>query len=185
MAAQVTAPAPLDLFHDMRWISVFHDSWAVFALELVAVLVLRSVWAAWIVQRSWPNSAPPGMIPAARRATVFYAISMVLFEPWVVLLFGLAFSHLSFLFFAAIPPALAIAAILHRGAASRASGLRTGWRPTWRSVAWILGSFVWLTLAGAIVQSAVWPVAILAAAGAGLLNARAAYGVVQDIALGR
>src|SRR5882762_6840168 len=77
MAAQVTAPAPLDLFHDMRWISVFHDSWVVFALELLAVLVLRSLWAAWIVQRSWPTETPPGMGPAARRATFFYALSMV------------------------------------------------------------------------------------------------------------
>jgi hypothetical protein len=184
LAAQVTAPAPLDLFHDMRWISVFHNSWLVFAGELVAVVLLRSLWAAWIVQRSWPGPDPPGMIPASRRATVFYALSMVLFVPWVVLLFGLAFSHLSFLFFAAIPPAIAIAAIVHRGAASRAAGARFGGRPTWRSVAWILGSFVWLTAAGAVVEAAPIPVALFAAGAAGLLNARAAYGVVQDIALG-
>src|SRR5438270_772142 len=49
MAAQVTAPAPLDLFHDMRWISVFHDSWVVFGLEIMAVLVLRILWAVWPV----------------------------------------------------------------------------------------------------------------------------------------
>src|SRR5207237_1897220 len=140
--------------------SVFHDSWLTLGLELAAVVVLRSLWMAWVVGRAWPDEAgpAPSMAGAARRAVLFYAVAMVLFVPWVVLLFGMAFSHLSFLFFAALPPALAIAAILHRGAASRASGLRTGWRPTWRSVAWILGSFVWLTLAGAIVQSAVWPV---------------------------
>src|SRR5438874_9124074 len=86
LSAQVTAPAPLDLFHDMRWISVFHNSWLVFAAELVAVLVLRSIWVAWIVQRSWPAGGAPGMLPAARRATLFYALSMVLFVPWVVLL---------------------------------------------------------------------------------------------------
>src|SRR5438105_10658450 len=79
LAAQVTAPAPLDLFHDMRWISVFHNSWVVFAAELVAVLILRSVWAAWIVQRSWPGPTPPGMLPASRRASLFYALSMILF----------------------------------------------------------------------------------------------------------
>jgi hypothetical protein len=185
LAAQVTAPAPLDLFHDMRWISVFHNSWLVFAAELLAVLVLRSVWVAWVVQRSWPVPDPPGMLPASRRASVFYALSMVLFVPWVVLLFGLAFSHLSFLFFAAIPPAIAIAAIVHRGAASRAAGSRWGTRPTWRSVAWILASFIWLTAAGAVIQSAPILLALGAAGAAGLLNARAAFGVVQDIALGR
>src|SRR5207249_379860 len=129
LAAQVTAPPPLDLFHDLRWISVFHDSWLTLGLELGAVLLLRSLWIAWVVQRAWPKPDVPAMAPAARRASVFYALSMVLFVPWVILLFGLAFSHLSFLFFAAIPPALAIAAVMHRGAASRTAGLRLGSRP--------------------------------------------------------
>jgi hypothetical protein len=125
------------------------------------------------------------MAAAARRAVLFYALAMVLFVPWVVLLFGMAFSHLSFLFFAALPPALAIAAILHRGAVSRTSGRRVGWRPTWRSAAWVLGAFVWLTLAGGVAANAPIALALLAAAIAGLLNARALYGVVQDVALVR
>ncbi|MFN2545619.1 MAG: esterase/lipase family protein [Actinomycetota bacterium] len=184
LAPQITAPPPLDLFHDLRWISVFHNSWVALALELLGVIALRSVWMAWVVHHAWPEGEPaPAMRPAARRASFFYALSTLLFVPWVVLLFGLAFSHLSFLFFAAIPPALAIAAIVHRGAASRAAGARLGWRPTWRSLAWILGSFVWLTISGAVVTTASAPVALAAAAAAGLLNARAAYGVVQDIAL--
>src|SRR5205823_14176263 len=78
---------------------------------------------------------------------------------------------------------LAIAAVVHRGAATRTAG-RRGWRPTWRSLAWVLSSFVWLTAAGAVIQSAPIGVALIAAAIAGLLNARAAYGLVQDIALG-
>src|SRR5439155_20081393 len=114
LGPQATAPPGLDVFHDMRWVSVFHDSWFLFAVELVAVVVLRSLWMAWVVQRAWPREAgpSPAMAAAARRAVLFYALAMVLFVPWVVLLFGMAFSHLSFLFFAALPPALAIAAIL-------------------------------------------------------------------------
>src|SRR5437870_10382360 len=54
LAAQVTAPPPLDLFHALRWVSVFHDSWLTFALELVGILLLRSVWMARVVQRAWP-----------------------------------------------------------------------------------------------------------------------------------
>jgi len=37
LGPQITAPPPFDLFHDLRWISVYHDSWVVLALELVAV----------------------------------------------------------------------------------------------------------------------------------------------------
>ena len=187
LGPQATAPPGLDVFHDMRWVSVFHNSWLTFGLELAAVVVLRSLWMAWVVRMSWPDSAgpPPALFSAARRAVLFYALAMVLFVPWVVLLFGMAFSHLSFLFFAALPPALAIAAILHRGAIARTSGRRIGWRPTWRSVGWILASFVWLTLAGGIAGGGALPLALLAAAIAGLLNARALYGVVQDVTLGR
>ena len=58
LGPQVTAPPPLDLFHDLRWISVFHDTWVVLAFELVAVVVLRSLWVAWMVP------APPTMSPA-------------------------------------------------------------------------------------------------------------------------
>jgi hypothetical protein len=185
LAPQVTAPPPLDLFHDLRWVSVFHNSWVTLGLELAGVILLRSLWIASVVRAAWPREAgtPPARLPAARRASCFYALSTLLFLPWVVLLFGLAFSHISFLFFAALPPALATAAILHRGAASRAAGAHFGWRPSWRSLAWIGAAFVWLTVAGAVTQSAPIELALLGAAAAGLLNARAAYGVVRDIAL--
>jgi hypothetical protein len=187
LGPQATAPPPLDVFHDLRWVSVFHNSWSTFGLELAAVLVLRSLWMAYVVQHAWPTDIgdAPAMGGATRRAVLFYALAMVLFVPWVVLLFGMAFSHLSFLFFAALPPALAIAAILHRGAIARTTGGRIGWRPTWSSVGWILTAFVWLTLAGGVAGSSSLVLALLAAAIAGLLNARALFGVVQDVALGR
>ena len=49
LAAQVTAPAPLDLFHDMRWIAVFHNSWLAFAAELVVVLIRRLLQSSQLV----------------------------------------------------------------------------------------------------------------------------------------
>lgn len=185
LAPQVTAPPPLDLFHDLRWVAVYHNSWFTLAAELVAVLLLRSLWVAWVVQRSWPDRTVPPMTAAIRRVAVYYAIAGVLFAPWVVLLFGLALSHLSFLFFAALPPALALAAIIHRGAASHAAGQWWWWRPSWRGILWILAAFVWLTAAGAVVTSASLPVAVLVSALAGLANARAWYGMVQAVALPR
>jgi hypothetical protein len=184
LAPQVTAPPPFDLFHDLRWISVFHNSWWTLAVELLGVLFLRSLWMAWVVQRAWPRSELPPMRGAALRVSLYYVGATVLFIPWVVILFGLAFSHLSFLFFGAIPPAVALAAVIGRGAASQAAGYLWAWRPSWRSLAWVLASFVWLTMSGAVTSTAPTPVALLAAGGAGLLNARALFGVVQDIALG-
>src|SRR5919204_621586 len=182
LGPQVTAPPPLDLFHDLRWISVFHDSWFVLALELLAVLVLRSLWVAWMVQRAWPAEGFPAMHASIRRVAVFYAVAIVLLTPWVVLLFAQALVHVSFLFFAALPPAIALAVVLHRGAASQAAGRWWVWRPTWRSVAWVIGAFFWLTAAGAVTGTAPLPLALLAAAAAGLANARSWYGVVTDIA---
>src|SRR5438093_576549 len=58
LGAQASAPPPLDLFHDLRWVSVFHNSWWLFGVELAAVLLVRSAWIAWVVRRSWPESAP-------------------------------------------------------------------------------------------------------------------------------
>jgi hypothetical protein len=182
LGPQVTAPPPLDLFHDLRWISVFHDSWIILALELVAVVVLRSLWVGWMVQRAWPREGFPAMHVSLRRVAVFYAIAIVLLTPWVVLLFAQALVHVSFLFFAALPPAIALAVVLHRGAASQAAGKWWVWRPTWRSVAWVIGAFFWLTAAGAVTGTAPLPLALLAAAAAGLANARSWYGVVNDIA---
>ena len=187
LAPQVTAPPPLDLFHDLRWISVFHNSWVALGLELAVMVLLRGLWVAWAVHESWPSSrtaaAPLPTLPAsARRVALFYSIAIVLFVPWVIVLAGQAISHVSFLFFAALPPALAIAAVLPRGAASHATGKLWAWRPTWRSAGWVLASFLWLSAAGAVTATAPLPLAVLAAGAAGLANGRAWFGIVRDIA---
>lgn len=182
MAAQITAPAPLDLFHDLRWISVYHNSWPILALQILAVLFLRGLWAAWVVQRSWPERDAPAMGTAAWRAGIYLVVASLLLLPFVVLLFGLAVTHLSFLYFAAIPPVLAIALAIHTGAASQAAGDWWRWRPTLPGLAWMAASFVWLTVAGATARVAPLPLAALVAAAAGLANARAWYGIVQSVA---
>src|SRR6266511_2032207 len=182
LGPQVTAPPPLDLFHDLRWISVFHDSWISLALELLAVVVLRSLWVAWAVQRSWPSGGAARLPASARRVAGFYAVAIVLLVPWVIVLAGQAITHVSFLFFAALPPALAIAAVIHRGAASHAAGRLWAWRPTWRSVGRVLAAFLWLAAAGGVTATAPLPLAAFAAVLAGLANARAWFGVVRDIA---
>ena len=181
LGPQITAPPPLDLLHDLRWVATYHDSWLSLGLELAAILGLRSLYAAWIVRRAWrqgPGSAA-SFVLAAGRALVFYATASVLLWPWIALLFGGAISHLSYLYFAALPPALAVAVVLHRGALSR-PGQTWWWRPTRRTAAWEAGSLVWLTAAGALISSTPAPVALVAAAVAGALNARAVEAIAAS-----
>ena len=122
LGPQVSAPPPFDLFHDLRWISVYHLSWWMLGLELGVALALRSLYVAWFVQRAWPGPNPPSMPKAFVRALSFYAIASVLLLPWVVLLFALAVSKVSYFFFVARPPALLLALVIHRGAMTQAAG---------------------------------------------------------------
>ena len=62
LAPQVAAPAPYGVFHDVRWLLVYHRSWPAFALEGIAVLAARSLLTASFVRAAWPSeSSRPGM----------------------------------------------------------------------------------------------------------------------------
>lgn len=183
LGPQVSAPPPFDLFHDLRWISVYHLSWWMLGLELGAVLVLRSLYMAWFVQRAWPNHDRPPMPIAFVRVLTFYAVAALLLLPWVALLFALAVSKISYFFFVAVPPALLLALLIHRGAMTHAAGQWWRWTPTLRSVGWLGAAFAWLTVSGGIVSETPLAVGLLAAAGAGALNALADRSIVRRIAL--
>jgi hypothetical protein len=77
-------PAAAGLLHDLRWVATYHDSWLSLGLELVAVLALRSLYAAWMVRRAGPpgRGAAPSFVLAAGRALVFYTTALGLFSPW-------------------------------------------------------------------------------------------------------
>jgi hypothetical protein len=122
------------------------------------------------------------MAKAFSRALVFYAVATVLLVPFVILLFGLAIVHLSYLFFAALPPVLLIALVIHRGALSQAAGHWWRWQPSGSSVAWVAASVLWLSALGAVITVAPRPLALAAAGVAGLLTARADAGLVAGIA---
>lgn len=181
LGPQVTAPAPIALFHDLRWVSVYHNSWWSLGVELTAVVILRSAYSAWVAVQSWPGEGRPALHRAFLRAAPFYAIASIVLFTWVALLFGLAITHVSYLFFVAFPGALAMIFILHRGASSQAAGWWWRWAPSLVSAGWIAASLAWLTAAGAVISIAPLWAGALAAAGAGLLNARADFGIVRDL----
>ncbi|HEX5265580.1 MAG TPA: hypothetical protein VFW24_02315, partial [Acidimicrobiales bacterium] len=107
MAPQVVAPAPFGVFHDLRWLVVYHRSLPAFFVELVVLLLFRSALDTLLVREAWPADQPrPPFLRAWSRTLLFTIVAAILLAPWVVLLFGLAVVSLSWLFFSAIPPVL-------------------------------------------------------------------------------
>ena len=69
LAGQVTAVAPLALFHDLRWIYGYDPSWAGFAVLLAAVLGIRSALNTSLAWLAWPRNVPrPGLADLFRSA---------------------------------------------------------------------------------------------------------------------
>ena len=144
LAGQVTAPGPFGVFHDLRWLFVFHDSVAGFVACLLLLIAFRSLLTALLVRSAWPGP-PPGFRRLLGYALVSTLVAAVFLSPWVTLLFGAAVVPLSWLFFGALPPALATILILHH------MGIDGGWwrrLPPVRSAAWMGLSF--LALAGVL-----------------------------------
>jgi hypothetical protein len=176
MAPQVVAPAPFGVFHDLRWLVVYHRSLPAFFLELAALLVFRSALDALLVREAWPAGMDrPSYLRAWSRTLVFTVVAAILLAPWVVLLFGLAVVSLSWLFFAAVPPVLAVALLTNGGAVST-----DWWRRTvpLRAVGWIALTFVVMSACGGLVSHDRGGWAVPVAAAGGLFNAWAWNGVV-------
>jgi hypothetical protein len=179
LAPQASAPAPFGVFHDLRWLLVFHSSWFAFALELAALIAVRSTITAMLVRAAWPIGRPPPPLRSlAIGSVVFTVVSIVLLLPFAALLLGMAVVSLSWLFFIAVPATVAVAALVHHGVV-----LPTWWRerPPSRTVAWVLLSFVVLTLASACIVLAPLPLRPFAVAAAGLFNAWAWHSIVHTL----
>jgi len=169
LAAQVSAPTPLDLFHDLRWLAVYTPGWVIAGAALVSLLALRTVATAAIVGWAWPRDAVrPARRERLRRAVVATGILVVVLVPWVVLSFAAAVFSLSYPWIVAIPVVVMVSLVVH-GAAVRRDWWRV--RPprrALRAVALAIGS---LTVLGAAVAAGPawlrWPAALVA----GALNA--------------
>jgi hypothetical protein len=180
LAGQATALGPFGVFHDLRWLFVFHASVLSFALGLVALLVLRALLLTVLVRLAWPGS-PPSWRSVFGGAFAATGAAVILLSPWVTLLFGAALLPLSWVFFAAVPPALATIVVLHHGGIDR-----DWWRrlPPARSAAWIGLSFVALSLAALAASGQPAALAFPATAVAGLFNAWAWHRSVRAIVTG-
>jgi hypothetical protein len=175
VAPQVTALPSLAAYHDLRWLFTDSQSWPWFAGLVAAVLVARTVLDAALLRLAWPRGVPA---PAPGRALASSAgltlLAWLMLTPAATLAFGAAVLPFSWPFLAAFPIMLGIVAALSHG------GILTAWwrrLPPLRAVLWLLGSFATATAAAAVITHVSGAAALLVAAAAGLVNARAWYGL--------
>ena len=165
---QVSAPAPFDLFHDLRWLVVYHESWFGFAFELLAILAVRTALLTVVVRGAWPHDvAPERVAVTARRNAIFVVFVTLLLAPWVGLMFAMAVVSLSWLFFVAVPVVLMLAVLVAGGVVSG-----TWWRGTisWRVVAVVAAAFVVVSVFGSLLTVCPPVLWVPMAAVAGLVN---------------
>jgi hypothetical protein len=179
LAPQVNAPAPFGVFHDLRWLIVFHNSWPGFLAEAAAVLFARGLLTALTVREAWPDDLPrPSPRVLLTRSLGFTFLAALLLMPWTILLFGLAVVSVSWLFFAAVPTVLLLALLVHHGA------ITSGWwrrAPTPRALGWIALTFVVLTVAAGITAVSPRELWVPIAALTGVFNAWAWFGMVHAV----
>jgi len=175
VAPQVTALPSLAAYHDLRWLFTDTQSWLWFGGLVAAVLITRAALDVTMLRLAWPRGLPA---PRVSRAFVSCAaltmLAWVLLSPAATLAFGVAVLPFSWPFLAAFPIMLGIVAALSHG------GLITAWwrrLPPLRAVLWLLGSFAAATVASAVITHLATAEALAVAALAGLINARAWYGL--------
>jgi len=166
LAPQVAAPAPFGVFHDLRWLLVYHPSWIVFVIGAIALVVARAALDRALVRAAWPRDLPaPGArehLVHAVRFTALVAGALLLFA---VLSFALAVTSLSWLFFVAVPVLVMVALLVHHGEV-----LGSWWRdpPTRTTVVTVLWLFALLSAAGAVLSAVPRALAPIVAAAAGV-----------------
>lgn len=179
LAGQVTAVAPLTLFHDLRWMYGYDRSWAGFALLLAAVLGVRSALNTALARLAWPRNVPvPGLGDMFRAATGLTAVACLLLSPVAAMALGVAILPFSWPFLATVPVMLLVSLPLSHGGI-----LGSWWRtlPPPRAMSWLLADFATLSVVAAVIGRLPVGAAIGVCGLAGVANARAWFGVTRAV----
>jgi hypothetical protein len=177
VAPQVTALPSVAAYHDLRWLFTDSQSWLWFAGLVAALLIIRSALDVTLLRLAWPQGLPgPSLVRSFASCAGLTALAWLLLTPAATLAFGVAVIPFSWPFLAAFPIMLGIVFALSHGGAFPA-----WWRrlPPVRAVAWLLGSFIALTAAGAVIAHLPTAGALPVIAAAGLVNARAWYAIAR------
>ncbi len=182
LAPQVTALPPLAAYHDLRWLFAFDQSWLGFTAVLVLLVLARAAVDAVLIQLAWPRQADPGApgLPKPRFMTsvgscaVLTVLVGVMLSPVVTLMFGVALLPFSWPYLAAVPILLGTTVALSQGGVGQA-----WWRrlPPVRTAAWVVVTFLILSLASALMAHLDTPGIVAVAGLAGVVDARAWYGL--------
>ena len=182
LAPQVTALPPLAVYHDLRWLFAFNQSWLGFTGVLVVLVLARSAVDAVLVRLAWPR-APGRDVPAAPRprflasvvsCAVLTVLVALVMSPVVTLMFGVALLPFSWPYLAAVPILLGTAVALSQGGVGQA-----WWRrlPPLGTAAWLIATFGVLSLASVLMAHLDMAGMVAVAGLAGVVNARAWYGL--------
>jgi hypothetical protein len=186
LAPQVTALPPLAAYHDLRWLFAFNQPWLGFTGSLVLLVLARSAVDAVLVMLAWPRETEPGIprprfLPSLLSCAVLTVLVGLVMSPVVTLMFGVALLPFSWPYLAAVLILLGTAVALSQGGVGQA-----WWRrlPPARTAAWVIATFGVLSLASALMTHLDTPGIVAVAGLAGIIDARAWYGLTAAAARG-
>src|SRR5215475_14098358 len=80
---QASALRPFATLHDLRWVLVYHNTWASFVGESAAAIVERGLFASAAVALAWPMDLPrPPALRLIGRNLAATALIGALLSPW-------------------------------------------------------------------------------------------------------
>jgi hypothetical protein len=179
LSPEVTALAPLAVFHDLRWLFGLGGTWPRFMLTLLAVVAARSVLDAVLAWLAWPRElARPRATLLLGSSIVLTICAVLLLSPLVALTFGVALLPFSWPFLGVLPVLMLYGLLLSHGSAAS-----WWWRtlPPLRAAAWLLAEFLVLSAAALLISRVSPGWAIPVAGLVGVVNARAWYGVTTSL----
>lgn len=183
LAPQVTALAPLAVYHDLRWLYGYGLPWPAFSAIAVLLVAARSGISAGLIRLAWPaGAAPPPLADLLWSCATMTAFSWVFLSPVTALIFGTSVVPFSWPYLASLSAMVLLMVPISHG------GLTRNWwetLPPLPAVCWLLADFLVLTGAAAVITRLPTAAAVPVAGAAGLVNARAWYGVADAMAPGR
>jgi hypothetical protein len=168
LAPQLTAPSPFGMFHDVRWVQVYHNSWWAFAIESAAAIVLRSLFNTGAVVLAGGAGGERTWLAVLRLNLLFNLLAYVVLSPWAAVAVGASDTSLSWFVLGEILPFAFLSLVLQRGA------VRPDWWRTLPSLREAIASIVTmivLTVDALVIYSAPGWLQAPVGAAAGAANA--------------
>lgn len=168
IAPQFAAIWPYGMFHDLRWVLVYHDSWFSFGIGLACAVIVRGLFCAGCVALAWPTAIPrPPLRRLIGRSLLFAVFIAVILLPWATVAVATAQFALAGILLLELLPVLILAPLVSRG------GIVPDWwrgLPTLRLAGWSLLTFTLLTVGGAAVAATPGWSVVATAGGIGAIN---------------